>query len=114
MPLNQYLFPFDSVERDRDDGIYHGSVRTAVIFAHTNEPIPHPIYGGISVPALGGLANRPGHPVFILPIKLLVGEIGEKDDSVVDKDSPTAVLVNPRTCVERSGCYIMIRAARAM
>ena len=79
-----------------------------------NEPIPHPIYGGISVPALGGLANRPGHPVFILPIKLLVGEIGEKDDSVVDKDSPTALLVNPRTCVERSGCYIMIRAARAM
>jgi hypothetical protein len=49
--------------------------------------------------------------VLILPIKLLVGEIGEKDDSVVDKDSATAVLVNPRACVERSGCYIMMRAA---
>ena len=114
MPLNQQLFPFDPVERDRDDGIYHDSVRTAVVFAHTNEPIPYRIHGGISVPALGGLANRAGYPVLILPIKLLVGEIGEKDDSVVDKDSPTAVLVNPRTCVERSGCYIMIRAARAM
>ena len=95
MPLNQHLFSFDPVQCYRDDRICYGSVRAAVVFAHTNEPTPYRIEGGISIPAQGALTNRLGNAVLILTIKLLIGVISEKDDSPVDKDSATTVLVHP-------------------
>jgi hypothetical protein len=103
------LFRLQSFARDRGDGVDHDSVGSAVVFPHTNQSVPRCIHNSIRISALGSLTNRPWHLVLILPVQLLVVEIGKKNGSMIDKNRSATILVNLRPRVEGRGRYIMGR-----
>jgi hypothetical protein len=94
------LFWLQPEGRHRDDGIDHDSIRSAVIFPHTNQSVSRGIHHSIRISVLGRLTNRTWRPVLILPVDLLVTEITKKDGSLIDKNRCATIFVNFRSRVD--------------
>jgi hypothetical protein len=114
LSLDQNLFRLQSVARDRSDGINHHPVGSAVVFPHTDQAVPRRIDHGISIPALGRLANSPWRLTSILSIEFLIDEIAKVNGSLMDQNSAATVLMDKSPCVEMGGRKIMSYSIRCV
>jgi hypothetical protein len=87
---------------------------SAVVFPHTNQAVARRIKHSIGIPALGSLTDRARHPVPLLPVELLVIEMGKKEGSTIDENRSAPVLMHRGPRVEGWRRYLLGRTVRCI